>query len=169
MSEESTPAKRKRLEPALHVRGSLGRIKMKRDRITQHLVSQDTDAEEIRRLQKELMVVDKRISSMQGAAVRRPSAAQVIIFMCNVRFYFNCESVLFCCCRCTRCWTQYLTSVHGLYLRRRFCYTFLSPKTNQRERVKPYCATLYHEAGSGDNSQIGIFGMFLPDQSIREC
>ena len=73
----------------------LGRTKMQRDRIVQNLSKQGNDADEIRRLQKSLMDVNKRISSMQGVVVKRPSAAQVILFMCGLSFCFFTNAFCF--------------------------------------------------------------------------
>ena len=59
----------------------LGRTKMKRDLIMQNLSKQNIDVDEIHRLQKLLKDVNKRISTMQGAAVSRTSVVQIIICM----------------------------------------------------------------------------------------
>lgn len=52
----------------------LGRMKMKRDRIIQEINKTGLDKNE---LQQMLTDVEKRISTLQGVAVRRPTAKQV--------------------------------------------------------------------------------------------
>ena len=87
--DESIQRKRKREK-------KLGKTKMKRDRIVQKLSEQSIDADEVRRLQKLLQNTNDRISSMQGPAVSRPSAAQVI-YLCVMCFCFIVRILLLTC------------------------------------------------------------------------
>ena len=73
----------------------LGRAKMKRDRIMQNLSKQNIDSDEIRRLQKLLKDVNSRLASMQGVAVGRPSAAQVIHLICLLQYMYCPSNLLF--------------------------------------------------------------------------
>ena len=66
---------------------SLGRTKMKRDRIVQNLLQEDNEDETLH-LQQLLKKTEKRISIMQGDTPKRPSAAEVI---------FSAPYLLFIC------------------------------------------------------------------------
>ena len=67
---------------------SLGRSKMKRDRIMQNLLQEDNEDETLH-LQQLLKETEKRITTMQGDTPKRPSVAEVIFSACYLLFVYQ--------------------------------------------------------------------------------
>ena len=66
----------------------LGRAKMKRDRLLQEIVGAAKNKSLTLHLRKQLRDVQKRLSSLQGAAVRRPKTQEVCCVMLYGQFMF---------------------------------------------------------------------------------
>ena len=150
--------KRKRCEQ------SLGRSKMKRDRIMQNLAQED-NKDDIEHLQKLLKDTEKAIVTMQRDAPKSISASEVIC--CS--FVAHNLLTLFCDYRCTRCWMSNSPTALGQYPRRLFYYTCPSPNQNQNEQVRTYYVTSFLGIKSGAILAIGTFGMSLLDPNGRKC
>ena len=84
-------------------------------------------------------------------------------------FISNISLILFCDCRCTRCWMNNSANALGQYLRQLFYCTYPLQKQNPNEQARPYYVLLFLGIKNDVILAIGTFTMSRPDLNGRKC